>query len=979
MHPSSPKINFDNRLLAIEELFRQRKYFEGNRELKELDRSLFEDTSLELGLYLLLVADGSFFGGKYNEAISSGLQSARLLAESPLHRRYARIQLILSKAYYAVGDLKVSGMRARDSLSAYRRADDRNGQVDALNQLAGIAHLQCDYIAAGSFLEDALEMVDGDQRKIAQLTGNLGRTRIRTGQWEQAEQDLNDAIEYNRDDKQEMSLAMNLLSLGYLQLRRRQFILSGRSLDTALEIIARLDLKRERVIYAEYAGELAFERGDTFKAKAILGDAYHRGMLLAPNSALVSQSSRRLAEVELALDNYDDAMKYAQKALDISLMLGEKIEIGLSRAVIARVFGAKDDLDSAAEHLRQSLDILRQVGDPYEMGRTHLALADIYMAAADVDYQRVRNTLDEAYKLFRKLHLDYWMAETNFKAGVFACQHGDLSRGFKKLSRAEKVFSNQQANVRVRAVSTFLRSLAEQAVALSVSDENEFKIFGNLVTADEYTDLKSRDVNDILKVILKRTGGDRALVYIPDEQEPSVHASFSLGTDQVARFCEGFTNLVGEEISTTKPTLILDCRRDPFINGLFADVPDSVCSVMVVPFRISDGTMSFLYIDRLARDNRLDPFNQIQLNFAVGFTDLIAFKWVEFQKVQLVEDNQRLRSQLQKQAAFPAIITQNPQMLSMLSQVRQVVDSNIAIAIEGETGSGKDLLAQAIHYNSNRRAKRFISVNCAALPESLLESELFGYKRGAFTGADRDKAGLFEEADGGTFFLDEIADMPVSIQAKVLRILENQELTRLGDTAPRKVDVRIVSATNKDLNVLMEQGRFRQDLYYRMAAMTFRLPPLRERKEDIPLLVKHFLRETDKQVSAEALRYLVEYDWPGNVRELDNETKKMTLFSGDQTTIATSHLTPRLVAAVKKTPEACSQRPVATPDDVAFGDDYSLYDYLADHEKRFIIRALRQKRRVKKHAAAMLNIPESTLRLKIKQYDIDLDGLPADE
>ena len=222
------------------------------------------------------------------------------------------------------------------------------------------------------------------------------------------------------------------------------------------------------------------------------------------------------------------------------------------------------------------------------------------------------------------------------------------------------------------------------------------------------------------------------------------------------------------------------------------------------------------------------------------------------------------------------------------------------------------------------------------MPESLLESELFGYKRGAFTGADRDKAGLFEEADGGTFFLDEIADMPLSIQAKVLRILENQELTRLGDTAPRKVDVRIVSATNKDLTSLMKDGLFRQDLYYRMAAMTFRLPPLRERKEDIPLLVKHFLRETGKTVSPEAMHFLVTHDWPGNVRELDNETKKMTLFSADQDTIATSHLTPALVAASKKAPEATGRRPVATPDDeVAFGADYSLYDYLADHEKRF--------------------------------------------
>ncbi len=220
-------------------------------------------------------------------------------------------------------------------------------------------------------------------------------------------------------------------------------------------------------------------------------------------------------------------------------------------------------------------------------------------------------------------------------------------------------------------------------------------------------------------------------------------------------------------------------------------------------------------------------------------------------------------------------------MLEMLAQLRQVIDSPISITIEGETGTGKDLLARAIHYNSIRRNKRFISVNCAALPETLLESELFGYKRGAFTGADRDKPGLFEEADGGTFFLDEVADMPLSIQAKVLRVLESKELVRLGETVPRKVDVRIISATNKDLKEQMAKRLFRQDLYYRLSALSYLLAPLRDRKEDIPLLVDHFLEESHKRVSQETMKALVAYDWPGNVRELENEMKKLVLLAGD--------------------------------------------------------------------------------------------------
>jgi transcriptional regulator with PAS, ATPase and Fis domain len=351
------------------------------------------------------------------------------------------------------------------------------------------------------------------------------------------------------------------------------------------------------------------------------------------------------------------------------------------------------------------------------------------------------------------------------------------------------------------------------------------------------------------------------------------------------------------------------------------------------------------------------------------------------QRSQLLEDNRRLKAQLMKEAAFPNILTRNHEMMAILDQVRQVVDSNISITIVGPTGSGKDLLARAIHYNSVRRDQRFISVNCAALPETLLESELFGYRRGAFTGADRDKPGLFEEADGGTFFLDEIADMPLSVQAKILRVLENKEIVRLGDSVPHKVDVRVISATNKDLKEQMAQGAFRQDLYYRLAALTFRLPPLSERREDIPLLVEHFLNGSKKAVSAETMRQLVAYDWPGNVRELDNEIKKLILLAGDKPSIEVDILSDKIRSGVTaegdENGNGHSAQPVGPADEVVFGGDYSLYDYLASHERRFIIKALKERKGVKKHAAALLNIPESTLRLKIKEYNIDLNRLDS--
>jgi transcriptional regulator with GAF, ATPase, and Fis domain len=974
MSLSSHNIAIDDRLLAIEELLRQRKFSVAQRELESVSEADFASSELETGLLLCLKAECLNAAARYRDALDSALRGAKLLADFPVNRRFGRSQLTLSKAYSSLGDLKNAEMRARDALAAFRRAGDVDGQVTALSELARIAFIRCDYATSTEFLNDALGMVPENPRRVAQLTSNLGRIRILLGQWSQAEADLSAAIKFNQDHHEEMSEALNLLSIGYLHLRRREFAPSSRALERASVLITRLELKRERVIYLEYSGELALQRGEYVKAKNTLSEAYQAGRLLAPESSLVSQAARRLAEAELALDNAEDAMKYGQKALELALQLGEKTEVAMARLVIARTFAFRREFTEALEYAGQAVELAREIGDPVDLAHGLLAIAEIKMAAGFEESEAIRGALDEAARTFKKLRLDYWHAEADFRLGVFACQHGDLARGFRKLSRAERTFTALDERAKVKAVNQFLHSLTDQAVALAISEENSYKVFGNMITPSEMQDVKSGQIDEVMKILLTKTGSGRAVIFSPDFDTNPIISSCSLTPSQVKKFADGFQPLLGQEISESRPTLLLDTRRDPYINALFPETPEPVASIIVIPFTMSDRCVRYLYLDRLSIDGMLNPFNQAELNFAVGFSDVIAFKAAELQKMRLLEDNRRLKEQLQKVAAFPNLVTQNGEFLEMLGQLRQVIDSNISITIEGETGCGKDFLSRAIHYNSVRRQKRFISVNCAALPETLLESELFGYKRGAFTGADRDKSGLFEEADGGTFFLDEIADMPLSIQAKVLRLLEEKELVRLGETTPRKVDVRIISATNKDLKEMMAKGLFRQDLYYRLSALSFHVPSLRERKEDIPLLINTFLEGTGKRISPEVLKMLVGYDWPGNIRELENEVKKLVLLSGSGEEITPDILSAK-IAGTPRMPIAVSTGEKATTADVVFGDNYSLYDYLAFWEKRFIIKSLKDHRGVKKHAAAALNIPESTLRLKIKQYDIDLTHL----
>lgn len=244
----------------------------------------------------------------------------------------------------------------------------------------------------------------------------------------------------------------------------------------------------------------------------------------------------------------------------------------------------------------------------------------------------------------------------------------------------------------------------------------------------------------------------------------------------------------------------------------------------------------------------------------------------------------RLKKEVETRYHFDRLIGKSSTMQKIYDLIERISDTSITVLLTGESGTGKELIAKAIHYNSPRRERSFIPVNCAAIPDTLLESELFGYKKGAFTDARADKKGLFFEANAGTLFLDEITEMPYSLQAKLLRVIQEKEVRPLGDTKPHPIDVRIISASNRDIKFLIHQGQFREDLYYRLKVIDIELPPLRDRREDIPVLVQHFIQQFSKELgknisglSEEAFKPLLNYPWPGNVRELANVIQRAVI------------------------------------------------------------------------------------------------------
>lgn len=334
---------------------------------------------------------------------------------------------------------------------------------------------------------------------------------------------------------------------------------------------------------------------------------------------------------------------------------------------------------------------------------------------------------------------------------------------------------------------------------------------------------------------------------------------------------------------------------------------------------------------------------------------------------ELEREVKQLRAQVVQRYAFHNLIGKSPAMQEIYAKIEQVADSRTTVLITGESGTGKELVAKALHYNSSRRERPFIALNCAALPETLIESELFGHEKGSFTDATARRVGQFELANSGTLFLDEIGDLSAMTQAKLLRVLQEREFTRIGGVQPIKVDVRIVAATNKNLDELVRKGQFREDLYYRINVIALYLPPLRERGEDVPLLAKHFLAkrvEEEKrphiEFAKEALELLTRYPWPGNVREMENIIEQAFIWSQNATRITQEHL-PTILKS--------DSRSSSLRDDTLAGR-MSLEKAVMEFEREIILDALKRTNYVQTHAANLLGISRRMLKYRMDTLGI---------
>ncbi|HEX8254888.1 MAG TPA: sigma 54-interacting transcriptional regulator, partial [Thermoanaerobaculia bacterium] len=723
---------------------------------------------------------------------------------------------------------------------------------------------------------------------------------------------------------------------------------------------------------------LTKKRGDIPKALEYAHKALAAGER-ARDEDLIGEAAYVLASIEDERGNSDDAERYLARAMQI--FEANRTLHGLARAHTAAACQVlqKNDVEGAVKHAKLADQYARQLGDRFSLAKNDWAWAKIHGHQGDRENAAAK--FESVRAAFEEIDTPYEMGRLLFDVGLLRDEPEEATQTIRSAIRIFEKLDATHDLERARGALFRIRPHGKAPDQGVVGLYEVVKIINSTLNLEEV-------LSRVLDVCIRRLRAERGMIILLD---PLTGALRTRVVRNIKEGAEGESkrspqSIVKEVIQSGQSVMSADALADHRFGAAESVIAENILSILCAPVIIKDRIAGAIYIDhRQARH----LFSQKDLSFIEAFADQAAiaienarlYEELEEARTRLSLENETLRREVLVEKHLDSIVGQSDAVSKTQFAVRKASAGHSTVLVRGESGTGKGLVARIIHNIGPRRNGPFIKFNCAALPETLAESELFGHEKGAFTGADRRKLGRFELANHGTIFLDEIGKMSLAMQAKLLRVVEDKEFERVGGTQTIKTDVKIVAATNLELEKAIEEGTFREDLFYRLNIIPIMLPPLRDRKDDIPLLTEYFIRKIckdlgidNKRLEPGVLDLFQRYDWPGNVRELEATLHRAIVMSnGDLMTKSEfyalySQQQPALVVA-----DGTSSMPSSIVGPLAGRMEITsdIYDeVMSAVDKQLILRALESCGGRIREAARRLGLARNTLKSKIQKYNI---------
>ncbi len=898
--------------------------------------------------------------GRLHDALNLGKRAFSVLALTDLHSDVAVLQVGMGICYMRLGKLEKAEEFFTDGLATFRRIGHDLGVANLLNNLALIHKIRCRWSKALDLLERAVEQARSigashllpglylNQAIVLQKTNNLGEARGLLDKGLRLAVSLGDRLRRTRI----------LLAYGRLEIlagrlaRAEELILEGKTFADEFGFL------RESTIADEYLGDVLLGRGDTEKARFNYNLGLEKSRRIAAGNDLEGELQRRVGQALLKAGDYPQAVAVSQAAIAVCEKCGEDYEIGFCHLTLGEAYGVLADRKQSDHHFRQAIGIFHAQHLVHLWCEAIIKFCDQRLeSAGEAELLLLRRYLMDAQENGAAAVSDRQLCGVLERLAEVQVRLGQFDDALLTVFEFERIGAGFEDDDLTRRVA-LLRGTIEAGLLGGVqATRRHLHALSSVPGLHSAGDASvPRNLGSVLAAGMERVEAVGGFIAMTDPGGSVRIAARSGLTENLCRQLTGWFEAVDTQEQDSQPVLF--SRLGPGDDLLSAvpavgSVADS-CIFMPIGFYGRNFGLMFL-----ARKDGGTGFPRASLDFLATYMGFLALFLHEKDRRSR---NHEVVTPLEEVESFQNIITRNAGMLDVLELARKVAPSELTVLLTGETGTGKGLLAYSIHALSHRSSGKFMAINCAAIPEALLESELFGHKKGSFTGAHQDKRGLLAEAEGGTVFLDEVGKMPLAMQGKLLQFLDTHRVRRVGDNQEFRVDVRIICASKRDLSQMASEGLFLEDLYYRLRDFPLTIPALRERADDIELLARHFILRFSQESGCSVpemehsfLQCLLAHNWPGNVRELEKILKRAIVLAGGDQALRPEHLPRelRLRDAVSEGGSACPLR-----------------ETLAAVECREIARALARCGGNKAATARALKISYPNLLKKIRHYGI---------